>query len=39
MRKVHAKMVKKELTKEQKNKGVLASKQIIVLEHLPYSLI
>jgi hypothetical protein len=31
MRKVCTKMVPKELTEEQKNKGVLASKQITVL--------
>jgi energy-converting hydrogenase A subunit M len=36
-RKVYAKMVPKEHTEEQKNKGFLASTQITVLEHPPYS--
>ena len=37
MRKVCAKMVPKELAKEQKQRRVLATKQITVLEHPAYS--
>jgi hypothetical protein len=37
MRKVHAEMVPKEPTKEQSVREFLASKQITVLEHSPYS--
>ena len=36
MRKVCVKMVPKELTKEQKHKEFLATKEIIVLEHPAY---
>ena len=37
MRKVFAKMVPKELTEEQKQIRILATKQITVLEHPAYS--
>jgi len=37
MRKVCAKMVPKELTEEQKQRRVFATKQITVLEHPAYS--